>query len=298
MKPADFTLHRPGTVGEALELLAAHDDVKPLAGGQSLVPLLNFRLARPEHLVDLDHLARLGEVRRTTTGLTIGAMVRQRQAERSTAVAADCPLLAAALPWVAHPPIRNRGTIGGSIAHADPAAELPTVARALDATMRAASVRGTREIPASEFFRTHLTNALEPGELLVEVDLPRAPARTGAVYLEVSRRHGDFALAGAAVQVTLDADGAIDQARICLSGVSDAPHRCSESERLLTGRHLSRELTRAAGDAAREELRPTSDLHATAAYRRDVAGTLIERALPAAVAAAAARNGNAREDVA
>jgi carbon-monoxide dehydrogenase medium subunit len=298
VKPADFTLHRPGTVGEALELLARHDDVKPLAGGQSLMPLLNFRLARPEHLVDLDGLARLAELRRTAKGLTIGAMVRQRQAERSAAVAADCPLLAAALPWVAHPPIRNRGTIGGSIAHADPAAELPAVARALDATMRAASVRGTRDIPASEFFRTHLTSTLEPDELLVEVELPRAPVGTGAAYLEVSRRHGDFALAGAAVQVTLDAGGAIEEARICLSGVADAPHRCTESERLVAGGHLHAELARAAGDAAREELRPTGDLHATAAYRRDLAGTLIERALPAAVAAAAARNGTARKDVA
>ena len=299
MKPGDFTLHRPRTLDEALALLARHDDAKPLAGGQSLVPLLNFRLARPEHLIDLDGLARLGELRRTAAGLSIGAMVRQRQAERSPAVAADCPLLTAALPWVAHPPIRNRGTVGGSIAHADPAAELPAVVRALDGTLRAASTRGTREIPAADFFRTHLTSALEPDELLIEIDVPRAPASTGAAYLEVSRRHGDFALAGAAVQVTLAPDGAVEEARICLSGVGEAPHRCAEAERLLAGRHLDDALARAAGDAAREGLQPTGDLHASAAYRRDVAGTLVERALPRAAAAAAARDGShSREDAA
>jgi carbon-monoxide dehydrogenase medium subunit len=299
MKPADFTMHRPRTVEEALDLLARHEYAKPLAGGQSLVPLLNFRLARPEHVIDLDGLARLGELRRTATGLSIGAMVRQRHAERSRAVAADCPLLADALPWVAHPPIRNRGTIGGSIAHADPAAELPAVVRALDGTMRAASTRGTREIPAAEFFRTHLTSALEPDELLVEIDLPRAPARTGAAYLEVSRRLGDFALAGAAVQVTLAADGAVQDARICLSGVGEAPHRCIEAERLLAGRPLDEALARAAGEAARDGLQPTSDLHASAAYRQEVAGTLVERALPRAAAAAVARNGShSREDAA
>jgi aerobic carbon-monoxide dehydrogenase medium subunit len=299
MKPADFTLHRPRTLDEALEVMASADSVKPLAGGQSLVPLLNFRLARPEHLVDLDGLARLSELRRTPARLEIGAMVRQRRAERSRAVAADCPLFAAALPWVAHPPIRNRGTVGGSIAHADPAAELPAVVRALDATLRAASVRGTREIAAAEFFRTHLTTALEPDELLVQIDVPRAPARTGAAYLEVSRRHGDFALAGAAVQVTLGSSGAIDDARICLSGVAETPHRCTGAERLLVGRHLDAGLAAAAADSAREDLEPTSDLHASADYRRDVAGTLVERALPRAVAAAAERDGtHAREDAA
>lgn len=297
MKPAEFTLHRPQTVDEALELLAGHEDAKPLAGGQSLMPLLNFRLARPQHLIDLDRLAQLGELRRTPQGVSVGAMVRQRQAERSPALRVDCPLVAAALPWVAHPPIRTRGTVGGSVAHADPAAELPAVMRALDATIRAASVRGVRDIPAADFFRTHLTNALEADELLVEIELPRTPARTGAAYLEVSRRHGDFALAGVAVQVTLGLEGTVEDARICLSGVGDVPHRCSEAERLVTGRPLDEEIARAAGDAARASVRPTGDLHATAEYRRDVAGTLVERALPQAVARAADRNGsNPRED--
>jgi aerobic carbon-monoxide dehydrogenase medium subunit len=299
VKPGDFTLHRPRSVREAVELMARHEFAKPLAGGQSLVPLLNFRLARPEHVIDLDGLARLGELRRTATGLSIGAMVRQRQAERSPAVARDCPLLAAALPWVAHPPIRNRGTIGGSLAHADPAAELPAVVRALDGTMRATSARGTRDIAAADFFRTHLTTALEPDELLTEIDLPRALGRTGAAYLEVSRRHGDFALAGVAVQVTLSPDGVLEDVRICLSGVGETPYRCTEAERLLAGGRLDDALALAAGDAAREGLHPTGDLHAPAEYRRDLAGTLVERALPQAAAAAAARNGShPREDTA
>jgi carbon-monoxide dehydrogenase medium subunit len=296
MKPADFSLHRPRALGEALEQLASLDDAKPLAGGQSLVPLLNFRLARPEHLIDLDGLARLAELRRSSSGLSIGSMVRQSQAERSRAVAADCPLLVAALPWVAHPPIRNRGTIGGSVAHADPAAELPAVVRALDGTLVAASVRGTREIPAADFFRTHLTTALEPDELLVSVELPRAAPRTGATYLEVSRRQGDFALVGVAVQVVLGPEGAIADARICLSGVADTPLRCTDAERALVGERVDAGTMRAVREATREGLEPTGDLHATASYRRDVAGTLVERALPLVMAAAADRNGSQQRE--
>jgi len=289
MKPARFELHRPHALGDVLELLATHEYAKPLAGGQSLLPLLNFRLARPEHVVDLEGVASLGELRRTEGGLSIGAMVRQRQAERSRAVGSDCPLLAAALPFVAHPPIRNRGTVGGSVAHADPAAELPTVVRALDGVLRVSSVRGTREIPAAEFFRTHLTTALEPDELLVDVDLPRALPHTGAAFLEVSRRQGDFALVGVAVQVTLDAGEEIADARICLSGVADTPRRCAEAERALAGTRLDERVARAAAEATRDSLEPTGDLHASRAYRRAVAGTLVERALLLAAARAADR---------
>lgn len=279
MKPVDFHLHQPRTVSEAVTLLAKHaDDVKVLAGGQSLVPLLNFRLARPEHLVDISRIAALAEIRRTPDELWVGATVRQAQAERSAAVAAHAPLLAAALPNIAHPPIRNRGTVGGSLAHADPAAELPSVAVALDATFAAVSARGTREIPAAEFFRTHLTTALEPDELLTGVRFPAPAAHTGAAFHEVARRRGDFALVGVAAQVSLQGKE-IAEARICVSGVDQVPHRCPDAERLLTGSRPEPVVLDRAADAVRESVRPGHDLHATAAYRKDVAGTLTARAV-------------------
>jgi len=188
VKPIDFHLHRPETRAEALALLHEHaDDVKVLAGGQSLVPLLNFRLARPGHLVDIGRIASLAGIRRTPAELVIGSMVRQAQAERSLAVAAAAPLLAAAFPNIAHPPIRNRGTVGGSLAHADPAAELPAVALALDAVFVTASVRGQRQIPASAFFRTHLTTALDADELLTEIRFPQAAPGTGAASAQFGR---------------------------------------------------------------------------------------------------------------
>jgi carbon-monoxide dehydrogenase medium subunit len=282
MKPVDFALHRPATTDEAVALLAEHSvDAKVLAGGQSLLPLLNFRLARPEHLVDLGRIAALAELRRTRDELVVGAMVSQARAEASPAVAAHAPLLAAAFPNIAHPPIRNRGTVGGSLAHADPAAELPAVARALDAVFVAAGPRGRREIAARDFFRTHLTTDLEADELLVAVRFPRAAPRTGAAFEEVGRRRGDFALVGVAAQVTLD-DGLLADVRICLTGVASTPYRATEAEDLLRGRPPEpAELTRAA-DAVRDTVTPSDDLHATAGYRKDVAGTLLTRAVTAA----------------
>ena len=277
MKPVDFHLHRPDSRAEALALLhELADDVKVLAGGQSLVPLLNFRLARPGHLVDIGRIGSLAEVRRTPDELVVGSMVRQAQAERSRAVAAGAPLLAAALPNIAHPPIRNRGTVGGSLAHADPAAELPAVATALDAVFVAASVRGEREITAAEFFRSYLTTALDADELLTEIRFPKPGAGTGAAFLEVARRRGDFALVGAAVQVTLDGERIAD-ARVCFSGVSQVPHRCREAERILLGTTARSPKVREAADAARDSMRPGDDLHASAAYRKDVSGTLLAR---------------------
>jgi aerobic carbon-monoxide dehydrogenase medium subunit len=279
MKPVDFDLHRPSTLDEALELLARHpEEAKLLAGGQSLLPLLNFRLARPEHVVDLGRIASVGEIRRIQDEVVIGSMVRQSHAERSQVVAKQCPLLAAALPNIAHPPIRNRGTIGGSLAHADPAAELPAVATALDVSFVATSLRGTREIPAAQFFRTHLTTALEPDEILTEIRFPCVPAGSGAAFLEVARRRGDFALVGVAVQVSVDGD-AITGARICFSGVADTPRRCAEAEDILAGQPFDDARCGAAADAARDVLEPSGDLHASAGYRKDVAGTLLHRAV-------------------
>lgn len=279
MKPVDFELHRPDTLDEALHLLAEHgDDGKVLAGGQSLVPLLNFRLARPAHLVDVARIASLAELRRTAAGVTVGAMVRQASAERSPAVARHCPLLAVALPNIAHPPIRNRGTVGGSLAHGDPAAELPSVATALDAVFVAASVRGRREIPAAEFFRTHLVTALEPDELLTEIRFPATDSGSGASFVEVGRRRGDFALVGVGAQVGVDG-GRVTDVRVCLSGVSDTPLRPRDVEDVLRGTSLDDDVLREASRLVRETVEPVGDLHATADYRRHVAGVLLARAV-------------------
>jgi len=279
VKPVDFDLHRPATLDAALELLAGYgDDARVLAGGQSLVPLLNFRLARPGHVVDIGRVPGLGDLRETRDGLVVGAMVRQSRAERTPAVAARCPLLAAALPWIAHPPIRARGTICGSLAHADPAAELPAVAVALDATFVASSTAGRREIAAADFFQAHLTTALRADELLAAARFPAAAPGTGAAFCEASRRRGDFAMAGVAAQVTL-AGGVIADARVCVSGVAGVPLRCAASERALLGSAAGPEALRAAAEAALDILDPAGDLHATADYRRHLAGVLLRRAV-------------------
>jgi aerobic carbon-monoxide dehydrogenase medium subunit len=280
MKPVDFELHRPGTLDEALEVLAAHGhDGKVLAGGQSLVPLLNFRLARPEHVIDLSRIGSLRNLRRTRSGLLIGAMVTYDQADRSAAIADGAPLVAAALPHIAHQGIRARGTIGGSVAHGDPAAELPAVFTALDATMLAASRSGTREIPARDFFITNLVTALADDELLTEIRLGPVAPRTGAAFNEVGRRHGDFALAGAAAQISLAKDATIFDVRIALTGVSPKPHRATEAEQLLMGQRVDAQLWSEAAAIVRRTVDPSGDLHATADYRRDVAGTMAGRAL-------------------
>jgi aerobic carbon-monoxide dehydrogenase medium subunit len=296
VKPVDFDLHQPATVEEVLTLLARHaDDARVLAGGQSLVPLLNFRLARPGHVIDIGRLSALGNLDETPAGLVVGAMVRQSRAERSSAVGARCPLLAAALPWIAHPPIRSRGTVCGSLAHADPAAELPAVAVALDATFVAVSARGRREIAAADFYQGYLTTALRPDELLAAVRFPAAAPGTGAAFCEVSRRRGDFAMAGAGAQVTLE-DGAIADARICFSGVAAVPLRCAGSEQALLGSRADLGTLRLAADAAASILDPADDLHATAGYRKHVAGVLLRRAVAEAYGSAsgAGRSGHGR----
>jgi aerobic carbon-monoxide dehydrogenase medium subunit len=296
VKPVDFDLHQPATVDEVLTLLARHaDDARVLAGGQSLVPLLNFRLARPGHVIDIGRLSALGNLDETPAGLVVGAMVRQSRAERSSAVGARCPLLAAALPWIAHPPIRSRGTVCGSLAHADPAAELPAVAVALDATFVAVSARGRREIAAADFYQGYLTTALRPDELLAAVRFPAAAPGTGAAFCEVSRRRGDFAMAGAGAQVTLE-DGAIADARICVSGVAAVPLRCAGSEQALLGSRADLGTLRLAADAAASILDPADDLHATAGYRKHVAGVLLRRAVAEAYGSAsgAGRSGHGR----
>lgn len=287
MKPVDFELHRPETLAEALALLAEHaEDGKVLAGGQSLVPLLNFRLARPEHVIDLGRIGALAALRRTGHELLIGAMVTYHQAERSPAVAEAAPLVAAAIPNIAHQAIRNRGTVGGSIAHGDPAAELPAVALALDAEIVAVGLGGTRRIPAREFFLANLVTALQPDEILTGISVRPAEPGTGAAFEEVGRRQGDFALVGAGAQIRLRPDGVVDEARIALTGVSPTPHRAVEAEELLVGSRLEARRLAQAAEATRAALRPSGDLHATADYRRHVAGTLVGRVVEVAVSRA------------
>jgi CO/xanthine dehydrogenase FAD-binding subunit len=287
VKPVAFDLVRPVEVGEALaELSVDPEESKLLAGGQSLVPLLNFRLARPARLIDLARIDSLRGIARGSGRLSIGAMTTQHEAEHSDLVRRCAPLLAAALPRIAHPPIRSRGTVGGSTAHADPAAEIPAVVMALDATIRIRNEGGSREVPAAEFFHGFLTTALAADELLTAVELPVAPPGTGAVFLEVARRRGDFALVGAAVQLTLR-DGNVTDCRLALTGVAGRPHRVREAEALVTGTSLDEDIAGQAAAATRASISPPGDLHASADYRRHVAGVLVQRGLREAYGRAA-----------
>lgn len=289
MKPAAFDYFAPGSTDEALALLDEHGDAaKPLAGGQSLIPAMNFRLARPQVLVDLNRAADLSYIRSGKGGLAVGAMTRQRAVERSDLVGRGAPLLAEAMPWIAHPQIRNRGTVGGSLAHADPSAELPAVALALEARLRARSAAGERSIAVADFFKGMLETALEPGELLVEILIPLLPPRTGTAFLEVARRHGDYALVGVAVVVTLDARDRCQAARVALLSVGDGPVLAVEAGRTLVGQNRSDEVLRSAADAAAtRDVDPPSDIHASAAYRRQLVAVLTRRALERAFERAA-----------
>ncbi len=290
MKPPRFEYHDPATIEESLALLARHGDgARVLAGGQSLMPMLNFRLARPAHLVDINRVAGLDAIRGTDDGgLEIGALARQRALERSSLVAARSPLLAQAMPLVGHPQIRARGTLGGSLAHADPASELPAVAVALDARLTLASVRGRRSVAAEDFFVAALTTSLAPDELLLGVTLPAARARTGSSVQEVAIRRGDFALGGVAATVALDERGRVAAARIVCFGVGPRPVRARAAEESLAGAAPSREALAEAGRLAAAGVDPTADIHASAAYRKRLAGILTTRAIAAAVATVAA----------
>lgn len=280
MKPAPFRYIAPETLDEALALLAEHgSEARPLAGGQSLVPAMNFRLARPAVLVDLNRIEALRFVRPRDDGsLSVGAMTTQRQAERDAAIAARWPLLREALPWVGHAQIRNRGTLGGSLAHADPAAEIPAVALASGVTLRLASNRGERRIAADDFFLGPMTSVLEPDELLVEIEFPAAPSRCGVAFEEVSRRHADFALAGVAASLQRADDGSVEEARVAVFGVGDRPRLVSAVARLQGERPTEAAIADTAA-AAVAELNPHDDIHASACYRSHVAGVLVGRAL-------------------
>ena len=281
MKPAPFAYHAPSSLDEALDLLHEHGyDAKALAGGQSLIPAMNFRLATPAVLVDLNRVDSLRGVSRDTATLQLGAMTRHRTLEQSQDVAQMAPLVSAAMPFVAHEAIRTRGTIGGSLAHADPAAELPAVMLALDASFTLASRSGRRVVPASAFFAGLFTTAMEPGELLVNITIPARADRSAAAFDEVSRRHGDFALAGAAAYVVNGADGKCEVARVGLLSLADRPVLAAEVARLLEGTRPSKESIREAAEAsAHVDIDPTSDIHASSRYRRQLAAVLIRRVL-------------------
>ena len=282
MKPPPFEYSAPTSVSDAVALLVEHAEEEPrvLAGGQSLVPLMNFRLAQPGFLVDLRRVQGLDTLRLEGDALVVGAMVRQATAERSPDVALAAPLLAEALGHVAHPPVRHSGTVVGSIAHADPAAELPTVALALDAEMTAVGPRGERRIPAADCFQGPFTTALEPDEILTEVRFPPFPG--GQAFVEFARTHGNFAVVGVAALVAV-ADGRIARAAVAASGVGPTPVRLTGAERALVGAAPGAEAVAAAVEAAMPDVTPSGDVHASAETRRDIARvclrTGIERAL-------------------
>lgn len=284
MKPAPFALHAPTTLGEAAALLAEHgDDAKPLAGGQSLVPMLALRLTRFEHLVDLNGIAELRSISLTDGHLRIGAGARQAAVGRDALVASHAPLLARATPLIGHFQIRNRGTIGGSIAHADPASEYPAAALALGARLEVTSARGVRTVPAEEFFTGTWTTVLESDELLSAILVPPRTGRRGEAIEEVARRNGDFALAGAVAVVELDADDRVAAAAIAMFSMGSTPLRAPDAERALVGHAASTVDVVSIAELAVRATEPPDDVHASAGYRKRVGahlvGTVVARAL-------------------
>jgi carbon-monoxide dehydrogenase medium subunit len=279
MKPPKFDYHAPATVDEAVALLARYGgDAKPLAGGQSLVPLLNFRLTRPAAIVDLNRIGALAYIREASGQVVLGAMTRQRTIEFSPVVAQRLPLLREATRWVGHLPIRSRGTIGGSLAHADPSAEYPAVLAALEGTVVARGPHGERVVQAGDLFETYLTTRLAADELLVEVRLPSMPDGAGYAFEEFARRHGDFAIVGVAAVVVLDGARCV-RARLATAGAGAVPLRLRGAEATLERDGLGDEAIRAAARQAAGLVEPDSDLHASADYRRHLTEVLTARAL-------------------
>ena len=292
MKLPDFTYHRPDTLGGALELLdELGDDAKVLAGGQSLLPVLALRMNAVPNLVDIARIPELGEIEVGAEGITIGAGVRHAQAEVSPVVAEHAPLIAGALPYVGHRAIRNRGTVCGSLAHADPSAELPAVALALDARMIVAGSDGERTVPAEDFFQGVFTADLSETELLRAVHVPAWSPRAGWSVRELSRRHGDFAIVGLACAVELDEDGSYAKAALSYFGVAGRPTRVAEAEAALIGRKPGQEVHAEAAGIVSGVLEPAADLHGTSAYRKHIAGVLAKQCLAEAAGRAADRAG-------
>jgi carbon-monoxide dehydrogenase medium subunit len=284
VKAGLFGLKIAGSVDDAVRYLTEADgEGKILAGGQSLAPLMAFRLARPELIVDINPITDLSYIRNEGKSVVLGAMTRQRTVERSALVARDCPLLAEAVPYIAHEPIRNRGTIGGSVAHADPSAELPMTCLTLDARMRVRGPSGGREIAAADFFLGPFTTALAHNEILAEIVLPPLPPGAGSAFCEVARRRGDFAMVAVAVALAVSAAGEVTFARLGYGSMGVTPMRAYAAEAALTGQPATPETFAHAAEVAAAELRPGADVHASADFRRHLADRLTRRALATAL---------------
>ena len=285
MKPAPFEYHAPDSLEQALDLMSQYaGEAKILAGGQSLVPAMNFRIVQPSALIDLNRISGLGYVREEDRVLRIGAMTRERELEFNPLISTWAPLLAEAAPHIAHPQIRNRGTIGGSIVNADPAAELPVLMLALSARLKAKNVSGQRWIEAQDFFMGMFTTALGLDEILVEIELPASPPRTGWAFLEVAPRAGDYALMGVAALVTLDQNGKCERAKLVYLNAGEGPVEAKEAEKLLIGESLSEGLIEATASKASEtELNPFGNIHTSPEFQRHLANVLTKKALKQAV---------------
>ena len=285
MKPAKFEYFAPTSLSEALALLEEHgDDAKILAGGQSLMPMLNMRLARPKVLIDVNRIPGLDYISPTPDGgLAFGALTRLRSVEKSAVVKDRIPVLAAVMPSIGHFQIRNRGTVGGSVSHADPAAELPAVCIALDGEFVLSSASDQRVLKAEDFFIAPLTTAIEPGELLTEIRLPARSEEWRWGFQEVCRRQGDFAMVGAVSLLQLDGGGVCRSACITMFGVGGTPARISRAEEALVGNPINDSVLEDVSKIVSEELNPDSDIHASAAYRKEVGGVIARRTLEAAI---------------
>ncbi len=281
MKPPPFSYHDPGSVSETIDLLSRHENAKLLAGGQSLMPMLNMRFVLPDHVIDINRVDGLDGITESGDALEIGAMTRQRDIEYSEIVARRCPLMREAILLVGHRQTRNRGTLGGSLAHLDPSAELPAVASALDATVYVSGPNGDREIPFSEFPVMYMTPALELDEILTRVRFPLWPEGHGYAFIEFARRHGDFAIVSAAALLEEDAEGTISRVSLTVSGVGPAPVRLAAAESALTGATAGDEVFRAAAEEFRA-IDAMEDVHASSKYRQHLAAVLSRRALEAA----------------
>jgi len=285
MKPAPFTYHDPRSVTEAVTLLAEKENARVLAGGQSLMPMMNFRYAMPDHLIDLNHVSELSYIRAENGALKIGAMTRQRDIEFSEVIRENCPLLQAALAHVGHRQTRNRGTLGGSLCHQDPSAELVNVAALFNATMHVVSQRGARDLPYADFAVGYMTTALEADEMLASITLKTSNKTNTYAFAEFARRHGDFAIVACSALLTMNARGEIAEASLALSGLSHAPVRPAAIEQALRGHKPDPETFKAAAAEA-EKLEANADAYVTAAYRKHLARVLTYRALEQAAARA------------
>jgi carbon-monoxide dehydrogenase medium subunit len=285
MKPAPFTYHDPRSVAEALDMLSTLENARVLAGGQSLMPMMNFRFAIPDHVIDINKIAELSYLRIDGDTLRSGAMTRQRDVELSSEIGAHCPILHEALAHVGHRQTRNRGTFGGSLCHLDPSAELVNITALLDGTLRVQSKRGARDIAIGDFAAGYMTTALEPDELLTDITLTLPPHDAGYSFVEFARRHGDFAIVACSVLLTMDRDGKIADAKIAISGLGHAPVRAVKIENALKGELPGASVFKAAA-AQTQTFDAMADAYVTAEYRRHLARVMTYRALERAAARA------------